>query len=275
MTQEEYENCPGINISRLILGTRSMAHVRYALDNEQPDKSYFQFGRAVHLLVFQPELVMDGVGLKIDGRTVAGKKQTEQARESGRILLDSEDYAAFCNIREAVQTHPTLKPILNNPKAFRERAITWTDPTTQVACKGQLDFHDDDCVIDLKTCEDASPAGFAREIAKYHYHVKAAWYLDGLDHYLNDQLVDSNFPDACKGCLGPQNFLWIAVEKKPPHCVGIYSPGEYWVNIDILDKGRETYLRLLEQYRDCTEANRWPAYSEKIEPIQLPGWYGE
>jgi hypothetical protein len=63
------------------------------------------------------------------------------------------------------------------------------------------------------------------------------------------------------------DFVFLTVEKAPPFAVGLYR-----LDTEALEYGerlRRLALRLVAQ---CLEADRWPAYSDQIEPISLPPW---
>jgi len=107
------------------------------------------------------------------------------------------------------------------------------------------------CAIDLKTTVDASPRGFAREIARMDYHAQAGWYTLGLERVFG----------------APHRWLWIAVEKEAPYAVAVYELAH-----DDLMLGRETALRWLEQWRACERSGIWPGYGDAIQSIQLPAW---
>lgn len=102
------------------------------------------------------------------------------------------------------------------------------------------------CIVDLKTTLDASPAGFAKSVAKFRYHVQRAHYSEGFD-------------------IG--NFVFVAVEKTPPYLVAVYVLDE---QAEI--KGQELRDRDIQLYMDCLENDFWPGYSEDIEELSLPNW---
>jgi exodeoxyribonuclease VIII len=110
----------------------------------------------------------------------------------------------------------------------------------------------DDFVVDLKTTEDASPEEFAKSCANYRYHVQDPFYRDGLA--------------AVK--RKPRAFVFIAVEKKAPHAVGVYV-----LRAEDVELGRMQYRANLNRYAECLQSGKFPAYSEKVESLALPAWY--
>ena len=99
----------------------------------------------------------------------------------------------------------------------------------------------------MKTTEDASPRGFQNSLAKFRYHVQAAWYLRGLE--------------------GAEEFVFIAVEKKPPYLVAVYQ-----ASAAVIAAGVRAADINLSNLSECRKKNHWPGYSEAIETIDLPKW---
>ena len=99
----------------------------------------------------------------------------------------------------------------------------------------------------MKTTEDASPKGFQSSISKFRYHVQSNWYLRGVE--------------------GSKQFVFIAVEKKPPHMIGVYK-----ASIEMCAAGGRAADKNLHLLSQCRKENLWPGYSEAIEEIDLPKW---
>ena len=162
-------------------------------------------------------------------------------------MLDTANAMAVSLIR-----HPIVNKLFKSGKA--EQSMFWTDPDTGLYCKGRLDWASDlGYLVDLKTTIDASVEQFSRSIANFGYHRQNAMYVDGYTEITKT---------VTKG------FIFIAVESKAPHAVGVYnldSEGE--------GQGRMEYKELLAQFGECLESDVWPAYSDKVEEIELPHWY--
>jgi exodeoxyribonuclease VIII len=153
----------------------------------------------------------------------------------------------------AVLGHPAAALLLGMA-GEAETTHMWTEPTTGLQCKCRPDWISEDggIVVDLKTTEDASPREFRRSIAKWRYHVQAGWYMAGIEAAYGKR---------------PSGFIFIAVEKKPPFAVGVYAADE-----QMIERGYETAMRDLQTLAECKASGRWPAYSDRIEPISLPAW---
>jgi exodeoxyribonuclease VIII len=153
----------------------------------------------------------------------------------------------------SVFRHPAAAMLLALP-GKAETTWMWNDEATGLQCKCRPDWLTDDgsLIVDLKTTEDASPAGFRKSIANWRYHVQASWYLDGLEHATDNR---------------PEQFIFICVEKKPPHAVAVYA-----ADAEMIAQGQITAARDLQQLADCKAADAWPGYSDQIETISLPPW---
>jgi acetyl/propionyl-CoA carboxylase alpha subunit len=64
-----------------------------------------------------------------------------------------------------------------------------------------------------------------------------------------------------------EGFIFIAVEKKPPYAVGIYT-----LSLDGKAQGWAEAMADVQVYRNAEEQKQWRGYSPKIEEIELPRW---
>ena len=191
----------------------------------------------------------------IDRRTKAGKAEWDAFTTAAgkRTVLAKADAEQVMRMGHAVFAHPAAAMLLAMP-GKAETTWMWTDEATGLQCKCRPDWLTDDhsLIIDLKTTEDASPAGFRKSIANWRYHVQAAWYLGGL-------------AQATGTC--PDQFIFIVVEKKPPHAVAVYA-----ADVEIIVAGTKQARLDLDTLAVCKAANAWPGYSDQIETISLPPW---
>tara|TARA_R110000851_G_scaffold100026_3_gene215443 strand:+ start:1469 stop:2614 length:1146 start_codon:yes stop_codon:yes gene_type:complete len=155
------------------------------------------------------------------------------------------------DIKASVMTHPTASKLLSSGRP--EVSIFWEDTETGYQCKSRIDWIHNDYLVDLKTTGDASLEEFSRSIAKFGYHRQNAMYFDGYEQV--------NGAPA-------KGFIFIAVETKPPHAVGVYN-----LDLDGVAQGRTEYKELLGDFKQCKQSQVWPAYSEQVETIELPRWY--
>ncbi len=181
--------------------------------------------------------------------------QAEWLTNNGtRTVLTQEQWDMLHGMRDAVMSHPAAGALLSKLPGQAELSVYWNDTETCALCRCRPDYwRQDDLLVDLKTTEDASPEGFSKSIANYRYDVQAAYYLDGVNQATGRK---------------PRQFVFIAVEKKPPYAVGVYT-----LDAETLMLGRAQYQADLRHYAECVANDNWPGYGDKIQKISMPTWH--
>lgn len=263
MENADYHRHAGVSKSHLDQVARSPLHywARYLDPNrvELEPTPAMLIGSALHTHVLELDkwdaryvTMPEG----IDRRTKQGKAEWEafSVASSGRIVLSKADAELVMKMGQAIYSHPAAAMLLQGLPGKAETTWMWTDHATGLQCKCRPDWLTDDgsLIIDLKTTEDASPLGFRKSVANWRYHVQAAWYLDGLERANGTR---------------PDQFIFVVVEKKPPHAVAVYA-----ADAEMIAIGAETAARDLDVLATCKAAGAWPGYSDQIETISLPAW---
>jgi exodeoxyribonuclease VIII len=248
ISNADYHADPAISASHLKAVMQSPYHYwsRFINPNRDPiiPTAAMRFGTLVHCAVLEPHELLQRYAVAPDRRTKAGKDIADRMATDGIEAISENDMALALSMAASVREHPYAASLLANGKA--EQSYWWDDIATGLRCKCRTDWINDDIIVDLKTCIDASPAGFARAIAQWNYHLQA-------NHYLAGTLA--------------KRFIFIAVEKTAPYAVGIYElDAEALVHGGIL---RHTHLQRIQ---DCQAINEWPGYTSTIEMLSLPGW---
>ena len=249
-----------LNRSRLKHIGRSPAHFRHALDAEDKDTPARAFGRLAHLAILEPERLDDAVVVWTGGRR-SGKEWAAFQEEAGaKEIVTDADLTRAAEIAAAVRTHPVAGQYVTGGRS--EVTALWTNeepdrdalPGWRFDCKARLDYVAEaaGCLVDVKTCRDASPEAFGRDVWNMQYHVQAAWYRDG--------------HAAAAGCA-PLPFVLLAVESEAPHVVQVYRVPDW-----ILDAGRDTYRAMLGTLAWSKKHRTWPGYSEGELDLSLPRW---
>lgn len=252
MNNAEYHSMPGISKSGLDLINRSPAHYRWAQDNPQDPTPAMRIGTLTHLAVLEPDRFnLECIVMPVlDRRTKDGKLRWEefQAAYPDHELLTSDEHTRIIAIRDAVRAHPLARKLMDRIEAV-EVSTFWKDPISGIECRCRPDaVLDNGMLIDLKTTRDAGP-GFERSVAKYRYHVQAAFYGDGM------------------GGMESRPMVFIAVETEAPYLVSCNIIGP-----DSLSAGRDAYRRNLETYAKCLESGIWPGYPETLQTLNVPDW---
>jgi exodeoxyribonuclease VIII len=194
------------------------------------------------------------------------------ATNDGKTIISADEHAQACGMRDAVMAHPAARGLLTTVPGRAELSAYWRDAETGVLCRCRPDFwRADGILVDLKTTDDASPEEFGRSVLKWRYHVQAAMYLDGTRAAAEQggglELIAD--PEQGEGFAAiPEHFLFIVVEKKPPHAVAVYK-----LDAMSLQHGLAEYRRDLARYAECLAADRWPAFGDTVQQTGLPEWF--
>lgn len=259
LSRAEYDAIDALNVSLLMHGIqRSMAHLRWEKDHPSEPSKEMVFGQAFHLACFEPAEFAKNVVQEpeYNARTNDGKAIRDKfaAENKGKLILTSDEMADLRGMQESIMAHKAAR-FLIDMSGDRECTVVWTDPETGVLCKGRLDKLTTNAVtiIDPKTTQCAAKGAFERSIITYGYHIRGAWYQDGVC--------------AALGCDEPPNMGFVAIEKAPPYAVAAYE-----LDAPALALGRLKYREAIREYAHCLKTGRWPGYSDKVEPISVPAW---
>jgi hypothetical protein len=198
----DYHADPAISASHLKAVMQSPYHYwsRY-INPQRPTiepTAAMRLGSLAHCAVLEPDELHNRYAIAPDRRSNAGKALAADMAARGLEAVTEADMALAANMAIAVHQHPYAAALLADGKA--EQSFWWDDKATGQRCKCRPDWYQGSTIVDLKTCQDASPGGFARACATFGYHTQAA-------HYLNGTFAD--------------RFIFIAVEKAYPFAVGL------------------------------------------------------
>jgi len=257
---------------------RSPAHMLEEIQNPSASTAAQALGTALHVLTLEPELfgwsyTESGQCAAVTKSTGLRCRSTGSVRREGEwycgvrghdprpgeptdsaIVLTHEEMVRVHGMRDALMAHELARGIIERSAGARELTAIWTDPATGVPCKARWDAPDHVAGVigDIKSCEDASPAAFRRSVANYGYHRQHALYLDGAAELAGDTFDD---------------FVFIAVESRPPYAVAIYR-----LPATAVEAGRHQLAGLLEQYQRCIQTGNYPAYPVDVVDLDLPAW---
>jgi len=249
--EAEYHSGPEVSVSKL----KRLAVAPAKVLVPQKETEALAAGTLRHMALLQPHL-LEATYFVTDLERISAREKATQAeieRAGGRELVKRAEWEAALRLRDAVHTHPTLRDMLAPEGLACEASFYWIDAVTGLRCRGRADALrlDWGVAIDLKTTEDASPAGFARAVANYKWHWQNAFYAQGLTATWQD----------------PQAFFFVAVEKEPP-----FLPAIYELDQRAVDLGRRDVAAQLEIWARCERAGIWPGYDERPVRLDLPGW---
>lgn len=257
---ERYHASPGISNTGLRDLARSPRHF-YALHLDparppQQEKPGHLEGTLAHCAILEPDHFARRYVAGPDvSRVTKVWKEFEAALPAGVTGVKPEQYETALAQARAVRALPQVAKLLGQGRP--EVSSFWIDPATGELCRCRPDWvhpvgERSVILVDVKTCSDASPAEFGRQIARKDYHGQAAFYTDGYE-------VASG-----RNVLG---FVFVAVEADWP-----YAASAVMVDDESLAKGRADNRQLLDLYARCRAENSWPGYSDTIEVVSLPRW---
>jgi hypothetical protein len=251
ISNEVYHASPAIGSSRLkqVLKCPALYHANAPF---APSKS-MELGTVVHAIVLEPDTLQDVcvIAPKFAGKGATAARAEFKANNEGRILLSSAEMAKAQAMASNVLALPDVGDILSAAQC--EHSGWYDDPITGLACRYRPDARTDWLIADLKTCQDASPAGFSRAIENFGYHISAAHYLTG------EREVSE---------VDHETFCFVVVENTAP-----YLAASYILDAESLALGYWLRWKALKLIKECTESGTWPGYSNgQVSHIGVPPW---
>lgn len=254
MPAAEYHSCEAMSSSGAKKINRSPAHYLLMRQQVSTPTDAMIFGTACHEGVLEPLTFNERVIVKpkYDMRKTTDKAAAVEFAEAhaGKILLTQADMDRCRWAIDAVYLHPAAVSLLDGSR--REVSAFWIDQQYGCPAKARFDALNHGGIIDLKTCQDASPEAFARQAASLQYHVQAAAYNSGHEHTLNASM---------------EFFAFIVVESEPPHAVAAYElPG------NAVQAGARLWNEALTRYAHALKHGIWAGYPDFIQRLDFPRW---
>jgi exodeoxyribonuclease VIII len=250
MTNEAYHAHAAISKSKLDLINKSIAHF---LHNAREEKTYFNFGSAVHDAILLPELFEKNYVCMPETIKIRRGKEWDafKAANADKTILTADEYDLARTMRDRILSHKICSNIFTDgePEHSYFDEISVDGVTVQRKCRP--DFVSKSCLIDIKTTQDASYDAFKRAILKYRYHVQAAWYLDVVNSVLGTEI---------------DTFIFVAIEKEAPFPIAVYM-----LDRESLDLGRKQYEDNLKTYAAHMLAGQPQVLGYTDEAIQMIG----
>jgi hypothetical protein len=244
---------------KLYQGTASKA--KQSLIGPSEPTPAMEVGSAFHCLGLEPDEypLQYAVAPDLSRRNKAGKDAWAvfTAENSGKTIIRAQDDRMIRNMIEAVRNTTTGSALLGGP-GVNEVTAVWVDHDSSLWCKARLDRYTvlagESVIVDLKTCQSADPDDFSRSIAKFSYHIQAAFYLDAVAYATGETGVQ-------------RKFVFVAVEKTPPFDVAFYEL-DPWA----IERGRAAYKICLRKAKESEQSGVWAGYDDAIKKIDLPPW---
>jgi len=122
---------------------------------------------------------------------------------------ETESFQALKEMAHGCMKDPVVKRMLEGSEY--QQSFFWTDEETGLKLKTRPDLSKKkkQIIFDIKTTTDASPQGFARQVANMDYPLQAVMQIEGA--------INTGYFKECEG------YFWLAVEKTPPYDWGLYE----------------------------------------------------
>ena len=230
--------------------SKSLAHWKAKTYSSSP---VYDMGTSVHSMVLE-----DGKGIVRGPETRRGKAWTEayeEAQANDQTLLTASDYDLARNIADSVLFHPVGQRMAG-PTTVNEASFFATDPETGLKIKCRPDSYWDakGVLYDLKTCQDASPRGVAKDMGPsgYNYAIQQAFYM----HCLEQAGYEAS------------QFVFVHVEKTGGHEISTNI-----IHEEYLDWAKGEMHMTLRKIAKANEAQKWDTgWSDQTNVIDLPRW---
>jgi hypothetical protein len=229
-------------------------HPRLNPDFVRVEDDKFSIGTVAHALLLQGEDIAEIVDAP-DWRTNAAKEQRDAARAAGRIPLLAKDWNRVQTMVGAVRAQfdgiEVAPPLFDDGKP--EVPIVWEEDG--VLCRALIDWlrRDVTAIDDAKTtarCADGQAWGRS-VMCSIGADLQARWYQRGV-----------------KAVFGVEpKFRFVVMETTPPYAISVVSLSAQAEAI--ADSKIE---RALTIWKDCLAKNEWPAYSPKLQVVDVPTW---
>ena len=254
MSLQAYNESKALNYSGAKEILKSPAHYQAWLKAERVETEALKLGRLVHLASLEPHVFDKQVRLAPtwDARTTEGKaikKAFLATLKEGEEYLDQEEMDEVMTIAEGAQAGiESIASLLPDSVRLKEHIVTGKHEGANIKGRPDLILHHPEggIIIDIKTTMDASAESFAKDVAKYKYHLQAAFYLH---------------------MTGAKSFYFVAVEKKAPFDYAVYKLDE-----EALASGKRMMTSACLTYRECNLYGNWPGYTKEVQTITLPKW---
>lgn len=263
ITAEQYhaDPCPKPSLSSSIaniLSKKTAMHAKFAHPRLNPNfceksTSYFDFGRAMHSLLLEPN---KGAIVQIDypsWHTDKSKQERDFLKSIGKTAILSKDYNKARLMAEIARDFMRSTKI--GPDFFGGQKEASLIAYDDCWLRGRLDCISSDrsIIFDYKTVLNAHPDNFVNyAVSEYGYDIQTAMYLE-----LNKLI----------GFKGNQRYFWILQEKEEPYCCSLVEASESQIEC-----GKRKLMLAKQQWVKCLASNEWPGYGNEAFYLDAPSW---
>ena len=211
------------------INNKSVLHAFSEVFKQTPSMA---LGSAIHCAILEPERFGHDFAISpvCDRRTKEGKEifAAFESRSQGKTVITNDQAEDVIAMKNAVMSHEIARMMLTGGEA--EYSYYSIDKETNIAKKCRPDYIKNGSLIDLKTTQDASFEGFARQAGNLGYHLQAAYYVDVYNEATGNAVDE---------------FFFVCVENSAPFAVAVYRMDAFQ-----LEAGRIAYRKALNKLAD-------------------------
>ena len=236
--------------------TTSPQKVRLERDNPLTYKGVpLIMGGCFHSMVLEPECLDEEYAVKpkdIDGKSPLTKHYKEefaamQAERPHVQWVKDYNWETCEGMAEAIMSISVFTHYASDIDAVAEASGFFN--YNGAKCKVRPDLYTSDgTIIDLKSTQDASEAGFRKSVRNFSYAFQACWYLEAM---------------RALG-LPAKQFVFIAVEK-----TGNFQTASYTLTASEIDRQKPRMQKACTIWATCMETGVWPGYPEEVVTLDL------
>ena len=282
--EDYHDDLDWVSSTGLKHAKRSMSEYRLFLDGywKGEVKSHFHFGNACELYLLDQNIFNEKVAVapvsewlkevkEANGKLIVPKSSKHYKELEGEFMEENKSkYIISDTGDESLETIQIISTrcrndewialLLNNVQY--QNSLYWIDKNTGVKVKTRPDMSQvkSNSLINIKTCSDASPESFSRDLAKFSYPLQACVEISGAEA---TGLMDK-----------VEHYFWLVLEKTAPFNVQLYEFDMGDVNVLMDD-----YHYILRKVKQSQETNIWPGYGAAADnkygilKAKIPSWY--
>jgi hypothetical protein len=229
-----------------------LAHPRLNPKYRPEESSRFDLGSAAHALLIEGQDRMAVIEAE-DWRTKAAQQARDAARAQGKFPVLGYQYIVVHEMtricKQAVADNPDLAGYtLDGPDGISEHTYVWHDGATYMRARLDRVSNDRRLIMDYKTCDNAEPEAFLRQILNLGYDLQGAFYLRANER-----------PDT--------RYILVAQEIEPPYAVSFIG-----LTPAMIALGNRKVERAIAVWRECMESGEWAGYPKRVCYLDPPDW---
>lgn len=244
-----------VHFSNLKMMALSAAHFKASCEATFQPTPDMREGTITHHIVLGPHRTKPLV--RYDGEERKGNAWKDFAdQHKGSEIVTAREWARAEPLANAIKADRQVQEFLEG--AYREKPLKWTSGGIECETDG-IDIvqvqNGMGLIADLKRTSCTEPAGFARHAFKQLWHVQMVFY---------EEAANANGIDTSRG------LYLIGAEPDPPYAITVMR-----LTTQLIDLGRRTYIKWLEQLRRARAEDYWPSYTQTVVDFDVPDWMAD